>query len=111
MLQGGDWQVYKGQTGVLQRKPAVVFWCCWTDTQHDCRSLITAGFFEEAASQQGQLPTGQAMWKEVRGRMAAATGARSALVQECPASCIGALLSMLLQQVSYEPTHTGYSGV
>ena len=69
------------------------------------RSLITAGLFEEAASQQGLLPTGEAVWKEVRGRMAAATGARKALVDECPASCIGALLTMLLQQVSRLPTH------
>lgn len=32
--------------------------------------------------------------------MAAAAGARKALAEECPASCIGALLAMLLQQVS-----------
>ena len=69
-------------------------------TQCFCRSLITPGLFEEAASEQGQLPIGEAVWKEVRGRMAAATGARKALVDECPASCIGALLAMLLQQVS-----------
>ena len=71
-----------------------------------CRSLITAGLFEEAASQQGQLPTGQAVWKEVRGRMAAASGARKALVDECPISCIGALLAMLLQQVRYHHMHS-----
>ena len=64
-----------------------------------CRSLITPALFEEAASQEGQLPTGQAVWKEVRARMAAANGARKALADECPASCIGALLTMLVQQV------------
>ena len=37
--------------------------------------------------------------------MAAATGARKALVDECPASCIGALLTMLLQQVSRCSVH------
>ena len=37
--------------------------------------------------------------------MAAATGARSALVNECPVSCIGALLTMLLQQVSADLMH------
>ena len=31
--------------------------------------------------------------------MAAAAGGRKALADECPASCIGALLAMLLQQV------------
>ena len=45
------------------------------------------------------MPTGQAVWKEVRGRMAAAAGARKALAEECPASSMGALLAMLLQQV------------
>lgn len=85
-------------------------WCCCNDTQCECRSLISAGLFEEAASQQGPLPTGQAVWKEVRGRMAAASGARSALVNECPASCIGAILTMLLQQVSYHLTGIGLGG-
>lgn len=42
--------------------------------------------------------------------MAAASGARSALVNECPASCIGALLTMLLQQVSYDLTWVGFAG-
>ncbi len=65
----------------------------------ECRAVITLALFEEASSQQGQLPTGQAVWKEVRGRMAAAAGGRKALADECPASCIGALLAMLLQQV------------
>ena len=63
--------------------------------------MICTGLFEEAASQQGKLPTEQALWKEVRGRMAAAAGARKALADECPSSCIGALLAMLLQQVGH----------
>lgn len=63
------------------------------------RAVITLALFEEASSQQGPLPTGQAVWKEVRGRMAAAAGGRKALADECPASCIGVLLAMLLQQV------------
>ena len=71
-----------------------LFACC------PCRPLISSELFEEAASQQGPLPTGQAVWKEVRGRMAAAAGARKALAEECPASSIGALLAILLQQVS-----------
>jgi len=65
----------------------------------ECRAVITLALFEEASSQQGPLPTGQPVWKEVRGRMAAAAGGRKALADECPASCIGALLAMLLQQV------------
>jgi len=65
----------------------------------ECRAVITLALFEEASSQQGPLPTGQAVWKEVRGHMAAAAGGRKALADECPASCIGALLAMLLQQV------------
>ncbi len=65
------------------------------DLLPECRAVITLALFEEASSQ----PTGQAVWKEVRGRMAAAAGGRKALADECPASCIGALLAMLLQQV------------
>ncbi len=33
--------------------------------------------------------------------MAAAAGARKALADECPNTCIGALLAMLLQQVGF----------
>lgn len=90
-----------GQHLLWQVKPAVVVQPVCLLTLHLCRSLITAGLFEEAASHEGQLPTGEAVWKEVRGRMAAATGARKALADECPVSCIGALLGMLLQQVSH----------
>lgn len=64
-----------------------------------CRALIKAELFEEAGSREGPLPTAQPVWKEVRGRMAAAQGIRKALAEECPSSCIGALLAMLLQQV------------
>ncbi len=71
----------------------------------ECRAVITLALFEEASSQQGLLPTGQAVWKEVRGRMAAAAGGRKALADECPASCVGALLAMLLQQVCSTSEH------
>lgn len=71
----------------------------------ECRAVITLALFEEASSQQGLLPTGQAVWKEVRGRMAAAAGGRKALADECPASCVGALLAMLLQQVRSTSEH------
>ena len=68
-----------------------------------CRSLIRAELFEEAGSRQGPLPlpTGEPIWQEVRGRLAAGQGSRKALAEECPSSSIGALLAMLLQQVTF----------
>lgn len=65
-----------------------------------CRALIKAELFEEAASRRGPLPTGEPVWQEVRGRLAAGQGSRKALAEECPSSSIGALLAMLLQQVN-----------
>ncbi|DBA78024.1 TPA: hypothetical protein ACH3X2_008002 [Trebouxia sp. C0005] len=87
------WNVLKAMLLVMGKNPHDM------DTWLKCRAVITLGLFEEAASQQGPLPTGHAVWKEVRGRMAAAAGGRKALADECPASCIGALLAMLLQQM------------
>ncbi|DBB04446.1 hypothetical protein WJX77_006340 [Trebouxia sp. C0004] len=87
------WNVLKAMLLVMGKNPHNM------DTWLKCRAVITVALFEEASRLQGPLPTGQAVWREVRGCMVAAAGGRKALVDECPASCIGALVAMLLQQV------------